>query len=133
VRKERRWVEKDCGYATPCWLWQLSKTPNGYGRERVGGRAAPLTLAHRNAYERAYGAIAEGLHVDHLCSAHACVRPDHLEAVTQAENNRRAFLKVTPAIVAAIRKSTERQVDLAARYGIGQSTVSRIKRGAHPL
>jgi len=36
------------------------------------------------------GPIPDGLHLDHLCANPPCVRPDHLEPVTQAENNRRA-------------------------------------------
>jgi hypothetical protein len=34
--------------------------------------------------------IPAGLTVDHICNNRACIRYDHLEAVTQAENNRRA-------------------------------------------
>jgi len=30
--------------------------------------------------------IAPGMQVDHLCRNRRCVRPDHLEVVTQAEN-----------------------------------------------
>jgi hypothetical protein len=35
------------------------------------------------------GPILDGLVIDHLCSVRRCCNPDHLEAVTNAENTRR--------------------------------------------
>lgn len=47
-------------------------------------------MAHRVAYELVVGPIPEGLEIDHLCRTRSCVRPDHLDPVTHAENCRRA-------------------------------------------
>jgi HNH endonuclease len=69
-----------------CWIW-TGATTGGYGVVSANGR---IERAHRVSYELAYGKIPDGLHLDHLCRVRACIRPDHLEAVTQAENNRRA-------------------------------------------
>ena len=69
-----------------CWEWRGARAGTGYGAIWVDGRGRP---AHRVAYELEVGPIPDGLQLDHLCCNPACVRPDHLEPVTQAENIRR--------------------------------------------
>ncbi len=75
-----------------CWLWIGHVENSGYGafswREGALHRKA---RAHRYAYELVVGPIPAGLEIDHLCRNKLCVRPDHLEPVTRAENIRRAY------------------------------------------
>jgi hypothetical protein len=80
---ERFWSKVD--KTADCWLWQGSKS-NGYGYFYLNGKN---TGAHRVAYEMLCGPIPDGLVLDHLCQAPACVNPDHLEPVTHQENIRR--------------------------------------------
>lgn len=74
---------------TGCWVWQRSVASNDYGCLGVGRKTV---LAHRYFYEKYKGPIPEGMQIDHLCMNKLCVNPDHLEAVTQEENQAR-YLK----------------------------------------
>lgn len=72
-----------------CWEWAGVIDSGGYGRvshlnQQIG--------AHRAVYEMVNGSIPDGLEIDHLCHNPPCVRPDHLEAVTHAENIRRSAI-----------------------------------------
>lgn len=73
-----------------CWIWTGATSNGGYGQIQIAGITSPVAT-HRLAYEIWVGPIPEGLHIDHLCRVRSCLRPEHLEAVTQAENNRRSF------------------------------------------
>lgn len=67
-----------------CWLWTGSKDSAGYGHFRIDSQR--LRKAHRISYELLVGPIPEGLQLDHLCRVRECVRPDHLEPVTNYTN-----------------------------------------------
>jgi hypothetical protein len=119
------YVEEDRGYETPCWIWQRSIDGKGYGQACVGRQRVG---AHRLYYERHVGPIPEGLHIDHLCAIKACVNPDHLEPVTQAENVRRGrATRLTPDSVRAIRASAEPTRVLAERYAVRDHTIRSVR------
>jgi hypothetical protein len=118
------WIEDP---ETGCRIWQRGTNSAGYGRFGVKGKKV---LAHRAFYEYVRGRIPEGLEVDHLCGNPLCVRIDHLEAVTHAENTRRGKrAKLDHAKVAAIRVSNEKPSTLAKHYGVTAEAIRRARAG----
>ncbi len=65
-----------------CWNWDRPRH-GGYGRFQHGKR---VKLTHVWAWEMTHGPVPEGLEIDHKCRNRACVRVDHLRAVTHREN-----------------------------------------------
>lgn len=78
-------------FTPECWEWTGYITPKGYGTFCL--RAGVTVWAHRLAYELTHGPFPAGLTIDHLCNNRGCVRPSHLEPVTQAENVRRGWAR----------------------------------------
>lgn len=70
----------------PCWLWTGQLDRYGYGKFKVEGKHR---TAHKWAFEDASGLVPAGLTLDHLCRVRRCVRPSHMEPVSNAENVRR--------------------------------------------
>jgi len=82
-----------------CLIYQGSG-PRGYGTiySYDDGRKV---YVHRLVYERTIGPVPEGWDVDHVaargCRSKKCINPDHLEAVTHGENQKRIRLTVCRA------------------------------------
>lgn len=125
-----------------CWEWQASLS-GGYGRFGFWGRGA---LAHRVAYFFTHGEVPDGALVCHSCDNPRCVNPAHLFLGTHKDNSDDKFrkgrdrkacgeanskAKLTSDDVRAIRASPDIQIVLAARYGVSQSQISAIRRGAN--
>ena len=84
---ERFWSKVNKDAPDGHWLWTGAKNrEGGYPLFRVGGK---LKRAHHLTYESAHGPIPANKDVDHLCRERMCVNPEHLQAVSLTENNRR--------------------------------------------
>lgn len=87
-------VQRIFGARADCWPWGGGLNPYGYGQFRSawskqdGGSA----FAHLYALVKVARIERDFEHeTDHLCRFRPCVNPDHLEQVTQWENNRRGI------------------------------------------
>ena len=114
---------------TGCWLWQRAIKPEGYGYLTYKGKT---TYAHRLYYERKYGPIPDGMEIDHLCRNRACVNPNHLEAVSRAQNTQRGIVaKLTEEDVRTIREEAQprtyaRYEEIAREYGVSSEQIRTI-------
>ena len=135
---------EDCISPEPnsgCWLWDggRSKGQRGYYRIDFNGRTM---LVHRFAYERYRGPVPSGLIVCHHCDVRCCVNPDHLFLGEPVDNTadmirkgrmprgeRRGHAKLTDEQAAAIKASPLSSRLIAAQYGVGSSTIRKLRRG----
>jgi hypothetical protein len=132
---------------TECWNWVKYKQ-EGYG---YIGFNKSIHLTHRVSYFIFIGPFDEKLKVCHRCDNPSCINPQHLFIGTQKDNvqdciikkrfNRQINIKkgeqnpacrISDAMVSEVfnkLKSGIKQCLIAKEYGIGDSSVSRIKRG----
>jgi len=116
----------------------------GYGQLNDKGR---LLKAHRLSWELHFGAIPDDLLIRHMCHNPKCCNPSHLLPGTvkdnhvdmqkanrmyvpearRGERNRQAIL--TEDDVRFIRQSDIRGVDLAKRFNVTKSLISRVRLG----
>jgi len=70
-----------------CWLW-LGGTARGYGQfyVSINGKPRSCVLAHRFAWQSAFGKIPAGMDCCHKCDVKTCVNVEHLFISTRAGN-----------------------------------------------
>lgn len=111
------WGRVEQGGIEACWPWRGHTNQGGYGvfesgNSRYGNRR--VHLAHRRAFELAFGPIPEHLpNICHRCDNPPCCNPHHLFAATQLEN---------------IADMKEKGRAAAEQFGVHQVTVSKIVR-----
>lgn len=133
--------------ATPCVISEYNPSGNGYPvitRNGVGFNH------HRYVYIRAHGNLPANIVVRHTCDNPRCINLEHLVAGTQLDNMRdmiernRAVHNGMPGeanpaavlnidTVAEIRRmyetGTYHQRELAAKFRVSQSQISRVVSG----
>ena len=97
---------------TGCWLPKIETQ-----RERVMYWQFNGVSAHRWSYMLFSGEIPDGLVIDHLCRKKACVRPDHLEPVTQKVNSQRVWDRARAAGFAS--RSEQESAEYRQRLSVG--------------
>lgn len=129
--------------ADECYLWQ-GYTRNGYGSLSVCNR---LTYMHRLSFLAHHGPLPDGTEVCHTCDIRRCWFPDHLYAGTRLQNVHDAWARgraskpprsagedhyrarLSDVEVEQVRSTTGSQREMAAAFGVSQSTIWRIKHG----
>ena len=83
MNEESFWAKVD--KSGECWIWRGARSATApYGVVNTWG--VKTTTAHRWIYERLHGELPRKIVVHHKCGTKLCVRPDHLQAVTNSEN-----------------------------------------------
>ena len=113
-----------------CILWVGNTANNGYGMLNWQSQA---WLAHRLAWIEVHGRIPSGMNVLHRCDVRACINPAHLFLGTTADNMRdlrekeRIRARLSNGALAAIQSATGLPREIAARYGVPEGVVCKIK------
>jgi hypothetical protein len=130
-----------------CIEWQGCSLKSGYGLLKIAGTRKNI-LAHRFAYEQAFGPIPQSAYVCHKCDNPKCVNADHLFIGTPKDNVHDMIKKGRQVTVSAPNEAnpnavlsdnevrqiralkgqmTQRQ--MAAKFNVGTSQISRILSG----
>lgn len=81
-------------FTDECWLW--TRTPHNKGYGQIFYKGWPKMVAHRAVWLAVVDPdLPREMTLDHLCLNKMCVNPDHLEPVTNAENNARGVVNRT--------------------------------------
>ena len=137
--RDYEWFKARCApRETGCWEWRGARFVTGYGafQTSTDGKSVKC-YAHRAMMEVLLGRSL-GRHelVMHTCDNPPCINPAHLRVGTARDNARDAAKKgrfpyqrcMSEADVRAIRSAPGTQTEIAKRFGISQSAVSRIRR-----
>lgn len=144
----RFWAKVAKGGPCDCWVWQGGKQHFGHGTIRIKSDGVPTPVgAHRLSYVLHCGEIPDGLIVRHNCDNPPCVNPAHLLLGTRTDNaadmvargrlaptfgehngSRKLSDEAASQIICMLsRPNPPTQSEIAAEFGISQSTVSLIR------
>lgn len=85
-----------------CLVWTGCRNADGYGQVKVGGK---VRSAHLSSWEISNGPLPAGMEIDHICHNRACVKVDHLRAVSRSQNmwNRNGAQSISKTGIRGVR------------------------------
>lgn len=144
-RFEKNFIKED----NSCWLWSSAKIKTGYGIF-YKDRKNKAIYAHRFSFELYKGPIVGNNKICHSCDNPSCVNPEHLWQGSQKDNLQDMYKKkrnnqprgatcssskLTEKDVLFIREqkrlNTSTQKELSVKFGVAESTISRLLNGEH--
>jgi hypothetical protein len=134
---EQRFLEKVSRTESGCWEWLSTIKRDGYGQFWLNGKG---TKAHRAAWIIFQSEIPRGLMVLHHCDNRKCVNLTHLYLGNASQNTldkvqrfsgKWGFMKLDSSQhleIVRLARTGLRQQDIATRFGVHQTTVSKHLR-----
>ena len=121
-------LDRDTYLDEECLIWRWAKFLDGYGCLWNGYKHIK---AHRYSYETYVGYIPDDMQIHHICFNKSCINPDHLELVTNTENQHKPDVTdLNWPVVLSIRRlyATGKftQTQLGEIHGITQARISKI-------
>jgi hypothetical protein len=100
-KKRKDYVEQDCGFDTPCHVWQ-GQPSQRYPSVKIKGKPKKV---HIWFWEQRWGSVPNGLVVHHRCDNPRCCNIEHLGIVTSAVNTQLGpRTKLNPDKVEVLRR-----------------------------
>jgi predicted XRE-type DNA-binding protein len=150
-------IKDRCVIEGDCWNWQgalqsCGSTPTINVRNPVTGKRSVMSVRRAALLEKHKDSpnLLKGKLATYSCGNAACVNPEHTHAVGRKALQKRivqelgylqnpvrgqkiakimrAKSQLTPELVAQIRADDAPQKQTAARFGVSQATISKIKR-----
>ena len=121
-----------------CIIFSGCKDTGGYGLKRKEGK---LYKAHRLAWIEEKGEIPKDLFVCHTCDTPACINIAHLFLGTNSDNMKDMYSKgsgndmetiakkLTSSLAEEIKRASGLHREIAEKYNIDRTMVSKIKSG----
>lgn len=125
-----------------CWIWQLSKEGNGYGRFGISNKRRYTLSAHRASWMLFRGPLAPKQFVNHKCDVKACCNPSHLYLGDHETNMADRTLRqrhpkhISDETIFEIHNDYHRGLSdykaLVDKYGVCRETIKRIVHQLRP-
>jgi hypothetical protein len=114
-----------------CWICNSHyKDADGYPHICINYKHKTVCRLY---YEKYRGSVPDGMVICHTCDTPSCINPDHLFLGTNFDNVKdrvskfRSSSKFTKNQIIDIRNSTDKQIEIARKYGVKRGAIYCIQ------